>query len=185
MLFAYLAAAIVGVVLLGVSLVGGDSHEGGGGDGHHDGDGDTALGIFSVRTFTYLLGFGGLCGVLLRLLTTTGEPWTALVSLGVGAVSATGARVLLKRAALPGHSGTVGPRELIGRAGEVLIPFAKGVTGRIRLRVKDADVDLLATTDEDGELSAKEEILVIDVKEGCAQVARNPAAVKRLEEKNR
>ena len=53
-------------------------------------------------------------------------------------------------------------------------PCGKNQSSKVRLLVKGQMVDLIATTDDPGEIGAREEVLVVEVKEGTAVVARNP-----------
>jgi membrane protein implicated in regulation of membrane protease activity len=173
-LYAYLAAAVVGVVLLGASIfVGHDhavSHDGGA-----DSGGSPALALLSVRVWTYLLAFGGATGVLLRLAVHEGEPASGIVALFVGLVAAAMARFVIGRATRPGESGTVRTQDLVGRSGSVLVPFGGSATGKIRVRVAGADLDVLATTDDGEPLGRDDEVLIVEVREGgSALVTRNP-----------
>jgi membrane protein implicated in regulation of membrane protease activity len=178
--YVYVFAAIVGGVMLGASLIGGHhglDHDASGG-GHGDGDGDDAdsfaLRIFSVRVFTYLLAFGGITGALLRSIARVQEPIAALVSLAVGAAAGVMAQSLFRRALRSGTRGTVTRVDLVGRAGDVIVPFARGQTGKVRVHVKGGDVDLLAVTDDDTPMSARDEVLVVEMRDGSALVTRSP-----------
>src|SRR6266852_3628645 len=105
MFYLYLFGAIVGGTLLIASLLGGGHHGHLANLGHHlgigghHGDGDAAhhhdsssaqraaLQIFSLQLWTWLLGFGGLTGLLLQRYAGTPEPICALLagSVGLGA----------------------------------------------------------------------------------------------------
>lgn len=184
MVYAYLAAAIVGAVLLLASLFGaGHDHDAGhdpaaGNDaaGEH---GSPAFALLSVRVWTYVLAFGGATGLLLRFVAHVGEPWRAVASLAVGGVAAALARAVIGRASRAGASGTVKSGDLVGRTAGVVVPFGSGATGKVRVRVAGSDVDLLATTDDDAAaalpLEAGEEVLILEVREGgAALVTRTP-----------
>jgi hypothetical protein len=57
----------------------------------------------------------------------------------------------------------------------VLVPFRNGATGKVRVRVADAEVDLLATTDDGEPLGSGEEVLIVEVRaDGAAFVTRTP-----------
>jgi membrane protein implicated in regulation of membrane protease activity len=176
MVYVYVAAAVVGVVLLVASLLGaGHDHDAG-----HDASGGAehaspAFALLSVRVWTYLLAFGGITGLLLRFAAPVEEPWRALVSLAVGAVAAALARGLIGKAARGGPSGTVRSADLVGRTAGVVVPFASGATGKIRVRVADSDVDVLATTDDGEPLASGEEVLIVELRDdGAAFVTRAP-----------
>ncbi len=175
-LYVYVALAIVGLVLLGASLAGaGHDHAIG-----HDAAGadhtSPASALLSVRVWTYLLAFGGITGVLLRTVGRVHEPKAAIGALAVGAVAAAMARAVIGRASRAGASGTVQSRDLVGKTGAVLVPFAAGATGKIRVRVAGADVDVLATAEGEA-MDQHDEVLVVELREGgTALVTRNPAS---------
>jgi membrane protein implicated in regulation of membrane protease activity len=175
-LYAYVSAAIIGVVLLAASLVGaGHGHSAG-----HDVGGphaSPALALLSLRVWTYLLAFGGATGVLLRLVAHAGEPASAIAASFVGIVAAAMARVVIGRAARAGASGTVRPADLVGRSGHVLVPFAADATGKVRVRIAGGDLDLLAVADGHEALDRNDEVLILEVRPGgAALVTRNPAS---------
>lgn len=176
MLYVYLFATILGGVLLGSSFVGAD-HDGAEGTGHES-DSHDAFAFFSLRLWTYFLAIGGITGLLLTTLTGTAAPLVALLSGGVGLGAGVTARTVIQKALTSGSGGTVKQEELVGKSAEVLVPFAKGTTGTVRLTVKNSTVDMMAEFEpgEEGELNAKEEVLIVEVKEGRALVTRNPAA---------
>ncbi len=175
MLYVYLFAAIVGGALLAASVVGGDH----GGHGALHGDtGHSGASLFSLRLWTYFLAFGGITGLLLHYLTGAGSVLAGLLSAGVAVTASVTARTVIQRALTSGAGGTVQNEELVGKPAEVLLPAARGATGTIRLRVKNSVIDLLAVCEE-GELAAKDEVIVVEVKEGRALVTRNPS-IKQL-----
>src|SRR3974390_695810 len=122
MLTLYPAAAMVGGVLLTLSLVGGDhhGHEAGHSTDHGDGGGSIVATLASVRFWTYLLTFGGACGALLRLFARTPEPLGAPLSLGAGTAAGLLAQAVIGRAARASDVGTVTEHELVGRLAHVL-----------------------------------------------------------------
>jgi membrane protein implicated in regulation of membrane protease activity len=135
------------------------------------------LALLSVRVWTYLLAFGGVTGVLLRYLGHEGEPTSAIGALVVGVLAALMARVAIGRATRSGASGTVRSADLVGKSAAVLIPFGGAATGKVRVRVAGADVDLLATTEDGQPLGRHDEVLIVEIREGgSALVTRNPTS---------
>ncbi len=182
MLYAYLFTTILGGILLGTSLVAGDHHAGGGGhDAAHDVDGHQGgLNLLSLRLWTYVLAFGGATGLCLTLLGAAGVALTGVVAGAVGLTAGVAAQTVIRRALAGGQGGTVRTDELVGHSAEVLVPFGRGATGTVRLIAKNSTVDLLAICEDgEGELGAKEEVLIIGMKDGCAIVTRNPATTKQ------
>jgi membrane protein implicated in regulation of membrane protease activity len=176
-LYAYVAAAIVGVVLLSASLLGVGHDHAAGHDGSGDGEASPMLALLSIRVWTYLLAFGGLTGVLLRLVGHEGEPTSAIGALFVGVLAAVMARVVIGRATRSGASGTVRATDLVGKSAAVLVPFGGDATGKVRVRVAGADVDLLATTDDGQPLDRHDEVLIVEIRDGgSALVTRNPTS---------
>ena len=177
MLYVYVAAAIVGLVLLVASLLGTGHDHAAGHDGSGDGEGSPMLALLSVRVWTYLLAFGGATGILLRLVGRESELSSAIGALLVGTAAAVMGRVIIGRASRAGASGTVHARDLVGRTADVISPFAGGATGKVRVRVAGADVDVLATTDDGEPLGRNDEVLIVEVREGgSALVTRNPTS---------
>jgi membrane protein implicated in regulation of membrane protease activity len=171
----YVAAAVVGLVLLIASLAGAGHDHAAGHDASTEGA-SPALALLSVRVWTYLLAFGGATGVLLRLVGHEGEPLTAVVALVVGALAAAMARVVIGRASRAGPSGTVRTKDLVGRSASVVVPFEGTATGKIRVRVAGSDVDLLATSDGEA-LGRDDEVLIVEVRDGgTALVTRSPSS---------
>ena len=180
MLVAYVFAAVLGGVLLGASVLGGLTDHG---DGEVTTDSaayayhvSSAFKLFSLRTWTYVLGFGGLVGVLLRTVAHVPEPVAGALAVGSGAGAGVIAQVLFARIARASPPGTVVHRELVGRSGGVVVPFAKGSTGKIRVTVQGADVDVLAITDDDTPFENHDDVLVVDLRDGNAVVTRNPGS---------
>ncbi|HEY6463979.1 MAG TPA: hypothetical protein VIY73_27605, partial [Polyangiaceae bacterium] len=135
-----------------------------------------AFALLSVRVWTYLLAFGGATGVLLRLVAHESEPATAVAALVVGVLAAAMARLVIARASRAGLSGTVQTRDLVGRSASVVVPFEGAATGKIRVRVAGADVDLLATSEGEA-LGRDDEVLIVEVREGgTALVTRSPSS---------
>ena len=59
----------------------------------------------------------------------------------------------------------------------MLIPFGGAATGKVRVRVAGADVDLLATTEDGQPLGRHDEVLIVEIREGgSALVTRNPTS---------
>ena len=174
MVSVYLAAAIIGFVLLVASLLGaGHDH-----DLAHDAAGgheSPAFALLSARVWTYVLAFGGVTGLLLRYVAPVAEPWRALIAAIAGTTAAVLGRTLIARAAKGGPSGTVKEVDLVGRAAGVLVPFQSGTTGKVRIRVAESEIDLLATTDDPEPLASGAEVLILELRtDGAAVVTRAP-----------
>jgi membrane protein implicated in regulation of membrane protease activity len=173
----YVAAAIVGFVLLAASLVGAGHDHAATHDGASEGGASPVQALLSVRVWTYLLAFGGVTGVLLRRLAHEGEATSAAGAVVVGVAAAAMARAVIGRASRAGASGTVHAADLVGRSAAVVVPFGGATTGKVRVRVAGADVDVLATTDDSEPLAREDEVLIVEVRAGgSALVTRNPTS---------
>lgn len=149
-----------------------------GSDGASSGIPTAVMWLLSVQLWTYLLAFGGVTGLLLRTIANVAEPLAGLMSLGVGLGTALGARTLLRRAAQPGDPGTTQLDRLTGSSGKVLIPAPAGSTGKIRLEVRGQTLDLLAKTSDGAPLVEGGEVIILDVRDGVAEVTTDsPASV--------
>ena len=87
------------------------------------------------------------------------------------------ARVVIGRASRAGASGTVRSTDLVGRSAAVLVPFGGTATGKVRVRVAGADVDLLATPRTATRSRRDDEVLIVEVRDGgSALVTRIPTS---------
>jgi hypothetical protein len=174
-LYGYVSAGVVGFVLLAASLAGaGHGHALGHDAGEHP---SPAVALLSVRFWTYVLAFGGTTGASLRVGLHAGEPASAIAAVLVGGIAGAMAQVVIGRATRPGRSGTVRPADLVGRSARVVVPMGPGATGKVRTRVADGDVDLLASGDGLEALDRGDEVLIVEVRpEGTALVTRNPTS---------
>lgn len=148
-----------------------------GGDGTSSGVPTAVMWLLSVQLWTYFLAFGGLTGLLLRTVAQVAEPIAGLTALGVGLTTALGARALLRRAAEPGDPGTTQLDRLVGTSARVLIPAPAGATGKIRLEVRGQTLDLLARSSDGTALNEGVEVIVLDVRDGVAEVTTDSPAV--------
>jgi len=194
LIYLYISTLIIGGVLLGGSIflggkdveLGGGGHDGGGGHGggHDDvsdtteshGDATGYLTLFlSLRFWTFFLAFFGLTGLVLQGLQLVG-PFLALgLALGMGAFTGYGAAAALRLLSKTEANSAVTASDYIGKSARVLVPFGKGTTGKVRLRVRGEAIDMVATAVDEGEFSKREEVLVVEVEGTVARVARAQA----------
>ncbi len=162
-------------------------HEGHDGHGHPDHDEAHSGGshppraeillprIFSLRFWTYALGAFGMTGLVLTLLKTTPAlhvPISLLTGLFVGtAVSWAFRRLQAISAAQPVDSET-----FIGNEAEVVLAVSPGRVGKIRLRLSDQDLELMARGGADETLAPARRVLVVGMSNGIADVRPFPSA---------
>lgn len=164
------------------SLDSGQAHGAHGSHGHHAHDGAHGAGsgigalgaaasvLFSLQLWTYLLAFGGVTGLLLRWLAHVGEPVAGLCALGVGLGTGLAARKVMRKMTAIGDGGTVEQEKLVGASAQVLIPADAGRTGKIRLTARGQVIDLMARASDGKSLAAGVEVIIVDMKEGIAEV---------------
>lgn len=158
----------------------GPAHEVGAGDhahshaahASHAADGVGALVVatlLSLRFWTYALAAFGLSGTLLTLLSTP-EPLTGGLAAGM-ALLCGGLVSYAMRALNRGQaSGSVSTRELAGRDAEIVLSVGPGKLGKIRLTHQGQIVELPARTSEDRLLERKEPVLVVEIRDGVAEI---------------
>jgi membrane protein implicated in regulation of membrane protease activity len=176
MLVIYLITVIVGGVLVAVSIAAGaDSHstdhggDAGHGNGDHAGTADAILSwlpVASLRFWIFFAAFFGLTGSALTMLGAPGPIPTAIAAALVGYASGLLISRSIRALQRSSSDSSVGEADLIGATAQVLVPMAAGRTGKVRLELKARAVDLLAETDEPGEIAAGERVLVIAAPHG-------------------
>lgn len=167
------------MILLGVSIFSGD-HDHDVGHGEHPAHmGESPVGFFSLRFWTYFLAFGGSTGALLAWLSSTPEPIRGGLAGGVGLASALAARAVLGRVFKEAGSafGTTRANDLVGKDATVLVDVSPKAAGQVRIQLPDGTVDVIATAvDED--IAAGELVVIVEVHSGQAVVAKHPAPKK-------
>lgn len=124
----------------------------------------------SLRFWTFLLGFGGLTGLLLTVLGVA-EPIGMIASAGMGAVCGTVATLAVRALSRGQISSSLGQDDWIGRSGRVVLPVSAERAGKIRLEFEHEvkDVMALAAGDE-GELAIGQDVIVVEMADGVAKV---------------
>ncbi len=193
LVYLYLGALIFGGVLLGSSIL-----LGGHDDADLDLDGDVDLdadmdvdadvdgdmdkdlpvtgGSFlwwlrSMRFWTFFLSAFGLTGMLLQGLGLAGDITTLVSALTMGGLSGFTAAWVIKKLSDDDAGRAAGSHDYIGKSAKVLVPVRTEGVGKIRVRVRGQQVDLLAVTDE-ADLTSEDEVIVIEMDGTRARVAR-------------
>ncbi len=190
MLVVYLITLIVGGGLLAVTLVfggDGDGHGHVGGDGHGgvDPHGDQAgaadallgwLPVTSLRFWTFFGAFFGLTGTLLTSWVGTGFVPTLAMSIGAGYLSGIAMDRAMRVLRRSDSDSTVGERDLVGAAVEVLVPVVSGKTGKVRAHLKGRTVDLMAETSDPAAIGAGQRAMVLSMRDdGHVVITRETA----------
>lgn len=151
-------------------------------DGHaeadHSGDhGTDAAGIWlpflSLRFWVFASCFFGLCGTLLTVIGV-GPVVTALVSIVVGLLCGTAAAWVVHRLSKLESTGDVPTSaEFVGAMGTVLVEVDDDSRGKVRVSIRDQQVDLVAETSDEAPLKAGQKVLVVEYKDGVAVVTKS------------
>lgn len=179
MIYLYVFALILGGLLLGASLLlGGHSDQPAEPSmpaGHGDLQGIESLmfSILSVRFWTFFLPFFGLAGLLLRGFgLVENDIVVALASTGLGVFAGVFSTWLVRVMSAESSDSAAKTADLVGKTGRLLVGFDKGGTGKIRLDVKGASLDLPCVSVDDDALEARDEVIVVEVEASRVKVAR-------------
>lgn len=192
MIYLYLFSLVVGGGLLGVSIVLG------GHDAPHDVSAGEALApaghegplggaesylywLVSVRFWTFFVAFFGLTGLVFDGFGLVGSQIaTAVIATTMGAVAGGGAMAVLRKLTKDETNSAVSSADYIGRTGRVLVGFAGGGVGKVRIEVKGSSIDLLAEPEDDRTYSPNDEVIVVEMSGLHAKVSHvrpsNPPA---------
>lgn len=176
MLSAYIITAVIGGVLILVSLFGGDhdhslDHDAAG-DLDHGHDFHAWLPFFSLRFWTYLcLGFG-LTGILLTLLTSVPQVLAAGISLGVGLMCGLAIAYTMRWLKVSETTSVANEQDLVGAEAKVLVPLHNDHPGKIRANIKGELIDLVALPDGQESIEVGEQVMIVGIEGQRAKVVR-------------
>ncbi len=180
MLMVYLIALIVGGVLLAFTLVlgGAADHDAdaGGGEVDHGGDADSDhasaldaalawLPVTSLRFWTFFAAFFGGVGTVLSAWSLAGPVPAAALAVAGGWLSGLIMDRSMKYLRRADSDSSLGGRDVIGAGAQVLVPVRAGTPGKVRVRLKDRAVDLLAETEDDEALAAGQHVMVLSMRD--------------------
>jgi membrane protein implicated in regulation of membrane protease activity len=179
----YAVAFLLGAGILLIQLLSGHhghdaalpadiGHDGG---GHHAAHGP---GLMSLRAASYGVFTFGFVGGTLHVLGLTSPTAALAIALVAGVAVMLAVGFTFQRLGDPTVSGEAGLHEARGATGRVLVGCARGREGKVRVTLKGQTVDMLATTDED-DIPAGAEVVVTDVQDMVARVARAAARERR------
>lgn len=180
MLTAYLSTLIIGGSLLLLSIFAGGDHEmdhevefdsdfetDADLDGDHSGldlhGFDAWLPIGSLRFWTFFCAFFGLVGTAILVTNSMSTTLSLVPSIGVGYTTGLVATRLLRSLTKNSVGKVVGPRELIGSTGKLMLPVGEQVLGKVRMQIGGRSIEQTAYSDET--IAAGEPVLVISIHE--------------------
>lgn len=194
MLMVYLIALIIGGVLLALTLVVGGAADSdadtGGADSDDLSDGDhgaleAVLGWFpvtSLRFWTFFAAFFGGVGTVLSAWSLAGQVPAALLALSAGYLCGLLMDRSMRYLRRSDSDSLVGGRDLVGAGGRVMVPVASGTPGKVRVRLKDRSVDLLAVTDDETELAAGQHVMVLSMRDDGRVLVTRGDKIDKVEE---
>jgi len=191
MLAVYVAAALVGAVLILVTLLGGGhehgfdhgldhsgeislGHEGLAGGDHdaHGGDAQSGwLPFLSLRFWTYFALTFGLVGAILELIGQVSAS-TPIIAAASGLVSGYLVMRILRLIRAAAGNSTQGVQDILGTTGRVLVALNDQEPGKIRCSVKGDSIDLIALSHDRKSIPAGEEVVVLAMDGTRATVQR-------------
>jgi len=130
----------------------------------------------SRRYWTLVLSFFGLTGLALSNLCVGASsccgsiPLAIVVALGLALFTV----LLLSKLSAGDTSTAADERDFVGKTGRVLVPFAAGQLGKIRITLRSGVVDAVAKTDEAEAFAVGDEALIIHM-DGAHVVVIRPA----------
>ncbi len=197
MLTLYLIALIIGGTLVVASLLFGGEGEADGdfdhdadldadvevsADADHDLDHDAGGGmdalsgwlpIASIRFWIFFLAFFGLTGTTLSAGKFFSGTLIAILSGAVGYVCGASITSAIRKLRRQVVDSSLGEADFIGITATVVVPIAKGKTGKIRFEAKGRVIELMAETDEEGTLDRKQPVMIYGMKDGNVVVSRS------------
>lgn len=191
MIYLYLFSLVIGGGLLGASIVLGGhdaSHDvnvqalaPAGHEGPAGGAESYLYWLVSLRFWTFFVAFFGLTGLVFDGLgLVSSQTLTAIIATCTGAVAGGGAMFVLGKLTREQNNSAVSSSDYVGRTGRVLVGFAAGGVGKVRLEVKGSSIDLLAMPEDERDYSVNDEIIVVEMSGLHAKVAHvrpsNPPA---------
>ena len=131
------------------------------------------LPFLSLRFWTFGMASFGATGAMLYLTVMPGIISLA-AAVPTGLVIGTSVAALFRYLKKSATGLVSGPRALRGREARVLLTIRPGGLGKIRIAVDGPDVDMLARTREEQEISTGSTVLVITVVDDVAEVIPMP-----------
>ncbi|RMH40229.1 MAG: hypothetical protein D6689_14395 [Deltaproteobacteria bacterium] len=132
------------------------------------------LPVTSVRFWTFFLAFFGLTGTLLDGMHLVATPWLTLaIAIAVGWVCGAAMHAVYRRLRTEVVDSSITERDLLGASATVLLPVARGQTGKVRVAIAGRTVEFVADTEDDTAFAAKETAIIWKVEDdGRVWIAR-------------
>ncbi len=129
--------------------------------------------FLSLRFWMFFLAFFGLTGLVLDGLDIIPNSGVALaISLAMGLATGQVTAAVFRHLSSSETSTAASVSDYVGKSGRVLIAFAPGSLGKLRITLKGTTVDVLATTDDERPFAVGDDALVIQMNDTTALVSR-------------
>ncbi len=144
------------------------------------------LPFFSLRFWIFSIAFFGLTGSLLSFFEIlTSSSLILLTSVVMGMIAGFAMASTMRFLQLKEVSSNISSQDYIGQTGQVILPITPDAPGKIRLLVKDTEVDMIATADEEegferGDIAF---VIAVDLKKSQVRVVKKSNILNDSEEK--
>ncbi|MCH7904120.1 MAG: hypothetical protein IH944_06075 [Armatimonadetes bacterium] len=133
---------------------------------------DVWLAFLSLRFWTYFIGTFGILGVVMTWLKVASAPTILATSLITGFLMGYGVSMairFLRKSQI--HSG-VTSQDFLGTQGKMIVGTRGAQPGKVRLRIKDDIIDMLALSEKGADIERGEVVVVIGLEGERVCIAR-------------
>ena len=132
---------------------------------------DFWLAFLSMRFFTYFAGTFGILGLALTFMTGMTEPFIGLIGAGVSFGVGYGGSLLFRYLKAEGVTSGVTKGDYIGVLGKTTVAISGSQPGKVRIRIKDDTLDMMALSEKGTDIARGEEIVVVGLDGNHVRVA--------------
>lgn len=143
------------------------------------------LPFLTIRFWIYLAATLGLTGTALNLFKASQEPVTFIASFAAGLIVAFIGSYAWRVLNLSQVDASTKSKDIVGTSGKLSVGIRPGSMGRVRLFIKDEWIDMTAVSDEDVEIPAGEEVVIVGLNGTTAKVISNREILSELNQESR
>lgn len=136
------------------------------------------LPFLSIRFWTYFVGGFGILGTVLSLFGIESEPMRLYASLGTGVFLGLVAAYVWRFIQKDQLDASTKEGDFIGAMGTMTVSSRNHEPGKVRVSVRGELIDLIARTTDDQDVSAGEEVVVVEIDGGLARVMKKSELLK-------
>lgn len=138
-----------------------------GGFGAHD----FWLAFLSMRFFTYFAGTFGVLGLMLTLFSSWVEPTIVFVCAATAFAIGYGGSLVFRYLKAEGVTSGITKDDYIGVLGSTLVGISGSQPGKVRIRIKNDTIDMIALSEQGKDIAKGEEIVVVGLEGDRVRVA--------------